>query len=190
MFLLFVAVASHAQTHGEQAAAKPSVAADDYSPDKWKTFEYPDEGFKIRLPAKPTEKVTPPQSNVVLSSKQYDLQRSYSVTIVSSRFSMDLESPDLAKTVLDGGRNGALSQIKDKDPKITRDRDITVQGHPGKFLEIETNLDLVVRTMFLVAGDRLYVIAVGTGKGKPGEMSDADYQKLVLAIFSSFQMSN
>jgi hypothetical protein len=189
IFVLFIAGGICAQTH-DGAAEKALVAglSDDYYPAKWKTFEYADQGFKVRLPAKPTEEEGQ-KAEVIISAKNYQYHGVFSVTLNATKFTVDPEKLGIVDQVLKGGRDGAVASVQNDDPKVTEEKDVTLQGHPGKYLKVELKTGIVVRTKFVLAGSHLLVVAVSYAQPKPGGTpSAADIEKMTSAVLDSLQI--
>lgn len=187
--ILFTAAGLRAQNH-DGTGGKPTVAgqSDDFYPVRWKNFEYADQGFKIRLPAKPTEKKNAP-SDPVLASTDYDYDGVFYATLNISKFTVDFEKMGLVDQVLASGRDGAVSKVKDEEPMVTKEQDFTVQGHKGRFVKMELKSGIVLRMKYIVARDKLYVIVVSTPKPKPGDPGAEDsYEKITMAVIDSFQL--
>jgi len=66
--------------------------------------------------------------------------------------------------------------------KATNEKEVTIQGHPGRDLQIDTkNGPMKVR--IILAGNRHYQLIAG---GKPGVLSDKDVQ----TFMDSFKITN
>ena len=104
-------------------------------------------------------------------------------------YPINLESADLVKKALDIAREGSLSRVAKEDPRIIKESDISIAGHPGRFLQIELKSDAMVRVRYAIAENRLYVLSVGTPKEKP-KVTDArnDYETLATSFMDSFKI--
>lgn len=111
----------------------------------------------------------------------------FSVSYVD--YQIDMEKPDLVKKALDSSREGSLARVAKEDPRIIKEVDISVEGHPGRFLQIELKGDGMVRMKYFVAGNRVYAFGAGTPKKKP-EVVDAthDYETLATSFMDSFKL--
>jgi len=103
-------------------------------------------------------------------------------------YPIDLESADLVKKALDSARAGSLKRIAKEEPRVIKEADITVDGHAGKFLQVELKGDGMTRMRYFVAANRVYVVAVGTPKTKP-KVVDAtnDYETIATQFMDSFK---
>jgi len=98
-------------------------------------------------------------------------------------YPMNLEEPELIKKVLDNARDGGLARVAKEEPRILSETDISVQGHPGRFVSVELKGDAIIRNKIALVGNRVYVLTVGTPK-RP----DAQYEKLANTFFDSFKL--
>lgn len=111
----------------------------------------------------------------------------YSVTYVD--YPIELNSPDLIKKALDSAREGSLARVAKEEPRILDEGHISVDGHPGKFLQLELKGDAMVRMRYFIAVNRVYVFGAGTPKKKP-EVVDVtnDYEALAKRFMDSFKL--
>jgi len=110
-------------------------------------------------------------------------------SVVYTDYPIDLDTPDLVKNALDSARAGSLSRVAKEDPHIIKEFDISIDGHPGRFLQIELKGDAMIRMRCLVAANRVYVFGVGTPKKKP-EVVDAtnDYEAITTRFMDTFKI--
>ena len=111
----------------------------------------------------------------------------YNVNYVD--YPIDLENADLVKKALDSAREGSLKRIAKEDPRVIKESDISLDGHAGRFLQVELKGDAMVRMRYAVAGNRVYVVGVGSPKTKP-EVVDAtnDYETIATRFMDSFKI--
>jgi hypothetical protein len=100
-------------------------------------------------------------------------------------YPMILEQPDIVKTVLDNGRDGALARVAKEDPRVVSETDISVEGHPGRLLRVELKGDAIIRYKLVVVGNRIYVLGIGTPKRPDAQ---AEYEKRATSFFESFKL--
>ncbi|HSE18741.1 MAG TPA: hypothetical protein VLB46_16915 [Pyrinomonadaceae bacterium] len=111
----------------------------------------------------------------------------YSVTYTD--YPSDLESPELVQKALDTAREGSLSRLAKEDPRIIKEFDISIDGHPGRFLQIELKGDGMVRSKYFIAANRLYVFGAGTPKKKPLVVDATnDYETIANRFMDSFKL--
>jgi len=110
-------------------------------------------------------------------------------SVAYTDYPVDLESPDLVKKALDSSREGSLSRVAKEDPHIVKELDISVEGHPGRFLQIELKGDAMVRMRYFIVANRVYVVGGGTPKKEP-EVVDAtnDYEAVATSFMNSFKL--
>ena len=110
-------------------------------------------------------------------------------SVMYADYPIDLDSPDLVKKALDSAREGSLSRVAKEDPRIIKEVDISIDGHPGRFLQVELKGDAMVRLRYFVAGNRIYSFGAGTPKKKP-QVVDAttDYERLTTSFMDSFKI--
>jgi len=63
-------------------------------------------------------------------------------------YPINLESADLVKKALDSAREGSLKRIAKEDPQVTKESDISIDGHAGRYLEIELKGDAKANEIF------------------------------------------
>jgi len=180
-----------AQQDNRWANASPvSTPASDYTPETWKPFASQEGKFKVRFPGAPketTETVDAPVGGVRFHKVAYDSFITYSVVYFDCP--VDLEESSLAKDLLDTVRDGGLSQVEGEDPRVVRESELSVDGHPGRFLHVVLKGDGVIRMKTVVFGNRMFVVTVGTPKGQanvPG--TENDYESIAMSFLDSFQI--
>ena len=100
-------------------------------------------------------------------------------------YPMNLEQPELIKRVLDNARDGGLARVAKEEPRILSETDISVEGHPGRFVTVELKGDAIIRNKIALVGNRVYVLTVGTPKRPDAQ---AQYEKLAHTFFDSFKL--
>lgn len=111
----------------------------------------------------------------------------YSVSYVD--YPLDLDTPDLVKKALDSSREGSLKRVATEDPRIIKEADISLDGHPGRFLQVELKGDAMVRMRYFLVANRVYVVGAGTPKKKPqGVNATIDYETLATSFMDSFKI--
>jgi len=142
--------------------------------------------FKIRFPAVPQEfegtndtKLGQIASHIVMVGTDVTHAVNY------TDYPMNIEQPELVKRVLNNARDGGLARVAKEEPRILSETDISVEGHPGKFLRVELKGNGVLRYKLVVVGNRVYVLTVGTPKRPDAQ---AEYEKMATAFFDSFKL--
>jgi len=172
-------------------AQQPTLNNSAQSPTPAPLREYlsPEGRFKVLLCEKPeevNETVDSASGKLAVHQLVCPSTPAYSVTYVDYPF--NLETADLVKKTLDKARDGGLAGVAKEDPRITLESDISIDGHPGRFFQIELKGDAIVRTRCAIVGNRIYVISVGSPKQKP-QVVDAtnDYEGLAASFLNSFK---
>lgn len=168
----------------------PPRPADDYFPQRWKDFLSKEGKFKIRFPGIPKESSTERESNgikLIVRSVNYKSFILYGVTYTD--YPQNVDDPSTVKNFLDNVRNGGLSGIARTKPQIIRESDISVNGHPGRFLQVEMSGQAVLSVKYVAFKNRLYMIGVTTPKGYRNALgADPDYEKIAMSFLDSFQL--
>ena len=129
----------------------------------WQEFTSADGKFKVLLPSAPTRK---PRS---AKETEYSLETpEFKIGVVYANLS-EKDKPEKFMVAPSGA-------------KVISEKDVTVDGHPGRDIIAEVSGHGVAHMRFVNAGKRLYTILM-VGKSKPA--SDAD----VALVFDSFQVT-
>jgi hypothetical protein len=143
------------------------------------------------LPCTPNEINGPVESKLGKAAFHMLLCVSSTTTysVVYTDYAINLDSADLAQKALDNAREGSLSRIAKEDPRIIKESDISIEGHPGRFLQIELKGDGMIRMRYFVAANRVYAVGAGTPKKQP-EVVDTtnDYEGLATRFIDSFKI--
>jgi hypothetical protein len=136
--------------------------------EKWLRLEYPEERFRVRMPAAPhIERVS--------SETQYGLQQCVlyvSEGAAGDRFLVSfIDFPaeafrDGPQRVLQKTRGGLVEAV---GGKVIRERSLTLEGHPGLEIEIELPGGQILLWRAFVVNGRVYQLLAVTrdGKGVP-----------------------
>jgi hypothetical protein len=161
-------------------------------PDQILVKEYvsPDHRFKIRFPDAPQEIDFPFEtktgqivSHTVMHTSIVTYWMSY------TDFPINFDKADSSKAWLDKGRDGSLARVAKEAPQILTETDISIDGYPGRFLRVELKGDAIIRYKIVLAGNRQYVISVGTPKGDPKDVeAQKKYEALATSFFDSFKI--
>ncbi len=156
-----------------------------------KEYVSPDHRFKIHFPDVPKEFDLPFDSKmgpIVTHTVMYTSNITYWLGYTD--YPINFEKANAIKAMLDNGRDGSLARVAKEDPRILTESDISVDGYPGRFLRVELKGDAIVRYEIVLAGNRQYVLAVGTPKGDPkNEETQKNYDKFATSFFDSFKIT-
>lgn len=153
-----------------------------------KEYVSPDHRFKIRFPDVPKE-FDLPLNITGVQVVSHSLMHTSNITywLAYTDFPIDFEKGNAVKAWLDKGRDGSLARVAKEEPRILAESDISVDGHPGRFLRVELKGDAIVRYQIVLAANRQYVISVGTPKGDAKDLeAQKSYDKLAANFFDSF----
>ena len=142
--------------------------------------------FKIRFPDVPKEFEGTTDTKYGQIASHFVMLNSDITHVVNfTDYPMNLEQPELVKGVLDGARDGGLARVAKEEPRILSEADVSVQGHPGRFVCVELKGDAIIRIKIVVVGNRVYVLSVGTPKRPDAQ---AEYEKRATTFFDSFTL--
>ena len=155
-----------------------------------KEYVSPDHRFKIRFPDVPKEFDLPLDTKagqIVSHSVMHTSTITY--WLAYTDYPMSLDKGDTIKATLDKARDGSLARLAKEDPHVLMETDISVDGHPGRSLRVELKGDAILRSKIILAGNRQYVLVVGTPKGDPKNMeTQKNYDNLASSFFDSFKI--
>jgi hypothetical protein len=173
-----------------QVPPPPPPPANDYFPQKWKEFLSVEGKFKIRFPGIPKESSTERESNgikLIVRSVNYKSFILYGVTYTD--YPQNVDDPSIVKNFLDNVRNGGLSGIAETKPRIIKESNISVNGHPSRFLQVEMDGKAILRAKYVAFKNRLYIVGVTTPKGHQNALgAENDYEKIAMSFLDSFQI--
>jgi hypothetical protein len=185
--VIFVFAANSALAQGD-----PPPTAPDYSPQNWKEFTYENDNVKFRFPVNPnlttsTEEI----SGSKVTTRKYT-RRSFmamELWVVEYPSDFNFEEFKPIKETLQNLRGVALDSIKNSNPKVIKESEITVDGHAGKFMHVETDKGEVLRFKFFLVKNRMYYAFAAVTKGeKHGFNYENDYEKVALGFLDSIKL--
>lgn len=127
-----------------------------YGLENWKEFTSVEGGFSVLLPGVPKEVVREIDSPFGKAQGHYfnlfmfaDFGFSY------TNLPLNIENPEAAKKLLDYTRDGMLARFKGK---LLEEKDIKLDGHPGRFFKIELASGDLARHKVFIVGNRAYQV--------------------------------
>jgi hypothetical protein len=133
-------------------------------PDGWKLLTSKEGGFEVALPGTPIKseqrvKTATGQLDVTVFALEAGRDTTYVVSY--SDLPADEVKPGRETKRLNFARDGAVANARGK---LRSEKKITLDGHPGRELVIETRTDVVIRMRVYAVKQRLYqVVAMGPG---------------------------
>lgn len=175
-----------------QQQSPPVTSAASSAPTIQKEYVSRDGRFKVLFPATPNEiheTVESSMGKLPFHMLICPFTSTVSYHLVYMDYPIYLESADLVKTALDNARQGTLARMAKEDPRVVKESDISIDGHPGRFLQIELKGDAMVRMRIFVAGNRVYVVGLGSPKETPKVVNATnDYETIATRFMDSFKI--
>ncbi len=177
-----------AQRKKPAKGSAPQSAAD-YFPDRWKEFSPEDGTFKILFPGTPKESTVDENFSPDRHPTYYVIYKSFlSYLALYIEYEGDIENPASAKEIFDSACNKAISiaiELKES-PRIIKEVDISVEGHPGRFFQIGLRNNKFVWHKFVIVKNRIYFLQVEVLKG--AARAGNDYEKPAMHFLNSFRL--
>lgn len=167
----------------------PPPMSPDYFPEHWKEYVYEKDGVKFRFPAEP--KVTSEKdASGTITTHGYRRQSFIDLYLAVNEFPAGSVFETIPpEQYLRETRDSILTGFKDLSVKVIREADTTVDGHPAKFMHIETSNGGVLRLKFFPVKNRLYFMSAEVRKGaKHGLNYENDFEKLAMAFLDSVSL--
>jgi len=167
---------------GGNVPAPPPQAAEKL-PEGWERVDDKTGHYSVAMRTngkerKAQQSLSTPAGNVTLYLRAMEFGKDEGGLIVMYNDYPPIVTKGGAKAVLDGAVKGGVAKLG----KPLSDKEITIQGHPGRELQLNTK-DGPMKIRILLAGNRLYQLYAG---GKPSVISDKDVQ----TFMDSFKITN
>ncbi len=180
-FLLVGGISVSAQ---KAAPLPPPAPVPDYFPLQWKEYSFAEDNIRFRFPVEPKR-----QERFVGTGKHVaHLYRHQSFMLFDVSVIFFPDDYDLGSNadVLENAIQGGLDSVKEFEPKILEQEDSVVDGHPSRFVLVESNHGLILRLKTFTVKNRLYTAMTVTEKGKPhGFNSENDFEVIAMAFLDS-----
>lgn len=151
----------------------------------WQTINRPDDGFKVEMPAAPTDQQVPAYNETGTTEPVHmlicrpDADTTFAISWEDNPPVARVNDRDPKKT-LDMARDGMLSRTQ---TTMVNEKDATVAGHPARDITAHNTEGGLLDARLIYTGDRLYtMIAVFPNSG-------ARRQEDVTRFFGSFASS-
>jgi hypothetical protein len=175
-------------TGGKRAASGPapsSAVTGRPAQMDWHTINRPDDGFKVEMPAAPTDFQVPAYNETGTTEPvrmlicRPDADTTFAISWEDNPPVARVNNRDPQKT-LDMARDGMLSRTQ---TTMVNEKDVTVAGHPGRDITAHNTEGGLLDARLIYTGDRLYtMIAVFPNSG-------SRRQEDVTRFFGSFAAS-
>ena len=138
----------------------------EHSLNGWKEFTSEEGRFSVSLPGVPKEIVREIESPFGKAQGHYfNLSTFADFGFSYTNLPVDIENPETAKKLLDHTRDSMLVRFKGK---LLEEKDIILDGHPGRFFKIELASGDIARHKVFIVGSRTYqVVFISKGRGVP-----------------------
>jgi hypothetical protein len=165
-----------------QEPLPPPPPAKDYFPEKWDEYTSEQGRFRIRFPGKPKEEFSPVGVHFLSYSGLLEFRVSYGDEPEVT------DGPDSGKQYLQELKSASLLLVNLSNERIIKEKDETIDGHPGYFQHVETAKGWV-RMLQIVVGKTVYTIVVEGRKGRANELEGKDdFEKVAMGFINSFKL--
>lgn len=152
----------------------------------WKVFTSAEGGFSVSLPGVPEEVVR--ELNYPFGKAQghfFNLSTFASFGFSYTKLPIDVEASGLVKGFLDHARDGLVASTKGKQ---LEEREIVLEGHPGRLLKMELPTGDIFRQKVIVAGSHVYqMVFISKDKGIPPAVLN-QHESAAERYFDSFKL--
>ena len=189
---LFIVLLGATPVFAQSEPPPPPPPSPDYFPERWREYVFEQDNVKFRFPVEP--RVTTSSTNEsfgTVKSQNYHRQSFLVLDLTVNEFpaGTDFEKVMPAKELLEKMRDAGLAEVKEFSPKVIKESDITVDGHPGKFLHVETSNGKSIRAKFFVVKNRMYFSYAEVNKGeKHGFNYENDFEKVAMGFLDSIKL--
>ena len=158
------------------------------SPQAWKEYSSVEGGFSILFPGNPSQEtqVVEAAPGVQFNLRIHKLKALAEYSVMYADYPIPVSDPAVAKNVLDNGAKGAVASV---NSELLELKEITLYGHPGRYLKERMRSGEIMRVKMLLVGQRMYQVAITTPReeGTSAEMVKA-YETMADKFLSSFKL--
>jgi hypothetical protein len=166
----------------------PPPLAPDYDPKGWKEYSFAKDNVRFRFPVQP-KRVESTTGTAKNPSSTYSRESFMFFSLIVSSHPESFDAVADKKALLDRGMSGMLDGMKNLEPKVIIQEDVSVDGHPARFLKVETNNGLVLRVKFFSWENKLYIGQVVSKKGdRHGFNWENDFEIPAMAFLDSLHL--
>lgn len=191
LFVLLLGAAS-VRAQGGPPPPPPPPPSPDYFPEQWKEYVYEVDNVRFRFPVEPEVTTASTNESFGTVTNRHYRRRSFvrmQLSVHEFPAHADFEAEG-AKGLLAQMVEASLAEIKDENPKVIKESDITVDGHAGKFLHIETGSGKSIRYKFFLVRNRMYNSYAEVKKGaRHGHNFENDFEKVAMGFLDSIRLA-
>lgn len=186
-FLLLAGLTISAQNDAPPPPPPPALAPD-YNPTLWREYSFTDDNIRFRFPVEPKVKESVAGTEKLIThTYSRNVFMLFELTVVLYPADKDMESD---KNMLERVVQGALDKANGRDDKVITQEDILVDGHPAKFLKVESNNGMVMRMKCFLVKNRMYVALAISKKGdRHGVNWENDFEVPAMAFLDSLHVT-
>jgi hypothetical protein len=185
VFLIAVTTCSAVMAQAKPDDGPPAPSTE-YSLQQWVDYSSVPGRYKTKFPKSPRES-TQVQGDVGRQSTVYITEHQGILLYVTTFADLPERVPD-AKVYLSNLSEGWLEANSARNLKVIKNEDISFNGNPARFLQVETPRD-VVRARWVVVKDRIYYQFVAAPKHQNAMDSENGYEKLAMGFLNSFEIT-
>ncbi|MBC8029532.1 MAG: hypothetical protein H7Z16_05420 [Pyrinomonadaceae bacterium] len=154
----------------------------------WKEYSSVEGGFSILFPGTPSQEtqVIEAAPGVRFTLHIHKLTTLAECSVMYADYPISVSDPAVAKSVLDNGAKGAVAAV---NAELLELKEITLYGHPGRYLKERMPSGAIMRVNMVLVGQRLYQVAITTPpeEGKATETVKT-YEKMADKFLSSLKL--
>lgn len=191
--LAFVVLLGAAPARAQGGPPPPPPPAPDYFPERWKEYVYEVDNLRFRFPAEPqVETESMKESFGTRTMRIYSHQSFVLMKLMVYEYPpgrADFEAMEAERGFLGQMVQLGLDKVKDENPKVIKQSDITVDGHAGKFVHVETGTGRSIRYQVFFVKNRMYASYAEVRKGeRHGHNFENDFEKVVMGFMDSIRL--
>ena len=159
------------------------------SAQSWKEYSSLEGGFSILFPGNPTQEtqVIEPAPGVRLNLRVHVLRTLAEYSVMYYDYPMPVSDPAVAQSVLENGAKGAVASV---NSELLEFKEITLDGHPGRYLKERMPSGEIMRVKMLLVGQRLYQVAITTPREDGASAATVkSYAAMADKFLSSFKVT-
>lgn len=127
----------------------------------WKEYSSTEGGFSILFPGIPgvSTQLFDVAPGVQFKLHIHSLKTPNECSVMYADYPIPVGDPAVAKNVLDSGAKGAVASV---NSELLELKEITLDGHPGRYLRERMPGGEIMRVKMILVGQRMYQVAITT----------------------------